>query len=945
MAILHNDIYNKNKINKEISIIDKDIRNYIDANTSKEYHKAISNDERWEVFYHLSEMRSSLLNWYEFKEDVEVLEIGAEFGALTGVLCEKCLHVTSVESSLFRAESICKRHSDKQNLDVYAGEFEDIKFKKKFGYIVLVGVLEKQGQGSKLKDSYIKYLAKAKSLLKPNGKLLVATENRFGIKYFCGAVESQTGIPFEGINNYSNSKGKHSFSKQELKDIIEEAGFKHQKFYYPLPDYKLPQLIYSEDYLPEKNIGERLIPYYLNNKTLVASENDIYNDLVENNVFEFFSNSYLVECSLDENFCSTVYAAISIDRGKENGFITTIHNNDEVKKKPVYKEGNKSSLKLYENMKDIKEHGLCVVDNKFENDAITMPFIKDNTLSNYLKEIVRSDKDEFIRIIDRLYELILASSEHVDSQYNKLYNDETIDLNWGPILRKAYIELIPLNSFYINGEIVFFDQEFMKENYPAKYILFRALNYMYYFDPHINDIVPLNSLKERYEMFDTWQIFIDEEARFLSEIRNQELYKQFYKWARVDKNIIGKNLKALCGDFKDDEEYKITPKMKKVREIQLNLLEVFIEVCEKNQLKYYTIYGTLLGAIRHKGYIPWDDDIDIAMPRADYEKLKKIANNEFKGPYFLQTPENDSQCFYNGYSRLRNSNTTGISTMDIGRNCNNGIWIDILPLDNYCSDEKEQRKMINKINKVQKLLYAKVYGSDYESLFDIGKKEWTINSIITKFISHKYLCKLLDKALKVYANKDSEYIGIFTHYNKYQLLEKKDFENTVLVDFEHLKLRAPAGYERCLEMSIGRDYMEYPPKENRKPHHNGIFDTDYSYKKYKQLFFDLFDECENKKIILFGAGLMFEDYMKKYKKKYTPDFIVDNDKAKWGHEKQGVLIKSPKSILNILEEDRRVIICSVHYRQIEKQLKDMGVTDYRIYIQDKNWIASNVNET
>lgn len=944
MAILHNDIYNKNTINEEISLIDKEIRNYIDVNTDNEYYKAINSDERWEVFYHLSEMRSALLNWYEFKEDAEVLEIGAEFGALTGVLCEKCSHVTAVETSLFKAESISKRYSDKQNLEIYAGELEEIKFEKQFDYIILVGALEKQGQGSKLKDSYIKYLNKVKSLLKQNGKVLIATENRFGIKYFCGAEESQTGIPFEGINNYSNSSDKYSFSKQELKDIINMAGFTYQKFYYPLPDYKLPQLIYSENYLPEKNISERLIPYYLNNKTLVASENDIYNDLVENNVFDFFSNSYLVECSLDENFCSAIYAAISIDRGKENGFITTIHNNGIVKKKPIYKEGNVNSLKLYENMQDIKEHGLHVVDNKFEDNTIIMPFVKDNTLSNYLKEIIKSDKNEFIKTIDRLYELILKSSENIDPKYNKLCNNETVDLNWGPILKKAYIELIPLNSFYINEEIVFFDQEFMRENYPAKYILFRALNYMYYFAPHINDIIPLNDLKERYEMFDTWQIFMNEEAKFLSQIRNHELYKQFYKWARVDKKIIDNNLKALCGDFKEEEAYKISPKMKKVRDIQLNLLEEFIEVCEKNQLKYYMIYGTLLGAIRHKGYIPWDDDIDVAMPREDYEKLKKIAKNEFKEPYFFQTTENDSQCFYNGYSRLRNSNTTGISTMDIGRNCNNGIWIDILPLDNYCSNEKEQQKMIKKINKVQKLLYAKVYGRDYESLFDIGKKEWVINCIISKFISHKHLCKLLDKVLRSYENKDSEYIGIFTHYNRYQLFEKKDFENTTLVDFEHLKLRAPEGYKRCLEMSIGRDYMNYPPKEQQKPHHNGIFDVDYSYKEYKALFFDLFDECENKKIILFGGGLMFEDYMKKHKKKYTPDFIVDNDKAKWGQEKQGVLIKSPQSILSISEKDRRIIICSVHYRQIEKQLKDMGITDYRIYIQDKSCIANNINE-
>ncbi|OOM79956.1 LicD family protein [Clostridium sp. BL-8] len=938
MALLHTQYY---KFVDNIEMLldtDKNIRKYIEENNTGQYNEIIKEDDRWEVFYHLSEMRSALLNWYEFKEGAEILEIGGEFGAITGTLCERNSHVTTVESSLFRAETISKRYSNRKNLDVYAGELEDISFEKKFDYIVLVGLLERQWAGSFQKDTYADYLHKILGLLKPDGKLLLAVENRYGIKYFCGAEDLHTGRAFAGINNYPNKTKGYSFSKQELTDIINMAGFPFHKFYYPLPDYKLPQLIYSENYLPEKNIGERLIPYYINKNTLIAYENDLYNDLVDNHVFEFFSNSFLVECSLDEEFCSTIYAAISIDRGKENGFLTTIHKDDIVRKRAIYNEGVKSTLKLYENMMDIKSHGLKIVPHKLEKNSVVMPYMKNITLSNYLKEIIKIDKDKFVNIFDRLYEYILSSSEHVSSEFNALCNDQTRELNWGIILKKAYIELIPLNSFYVDDEILFFDQEFVRNNYPAKYILFRALNYMYYFAPHVNDIISLDILKEKYELTELWNIFVAEENKFLASVRNHELYKQFYKWAAIDKNRMYNNAKVLAGNIESISEYQVTPKMKNIWAVQLDLLKAFIEVCEKNKLKYYIIYGTLLGAVRHKGFIPWDDDIDVTMPREDYEKLKKISANEFKEPYFFQMPENDADCFYNGYSRLRNSDTTGISVMDIGHDCNNGIWIDILPLDTCVSDQKKLKRKVKYINIFQKLIYAKVYGKDYEKFLNMSKFQWKLCCFVARLVKHNWLCRLLNTAITAYSKTDTEYVGIFTHYARYQVFDKSNFESSVELEFEDLELKAPIGYKRCLEMSLGRDYMKYPSLEERKPHHKGIFNTEYSYKKYRDLFFDIFRDCENKIIILFGAGLMFEDYMRKNSKKHTPAFLVDNDKGKWGTKRHEIEIRNPKEILKIQKEKRKVIICSVHYREIEKQLNNMGVEDYYIYIQEKEWM-------
>lgn len=112
----------------------------------------------------------------------------------------------------------------------------------------------------------------------------------------------------------------------------------------------------------------------------------------------------------------------------------------------------------------------------------------------------------------------------------------------------------------------------------------------------------------------------------------------------MDKNF-------LNSEVRDD--YLVTSHTKKLWAVQLNLLKKFKEVCEKNNLKFYLTYGSLLGAIRHNGYIPWDDDIDIAMPREDYDKLKEIAAKEFEDPYFYQTQENELDFFGGGFSRLK----------------------------------------------------------------------------------------------------------------------------------------------------------------------------------------------------------------------------------------------------------------------------------------------------
>lgn len=922
-----------------ISETDKRIRELIDRHSGRFTDEYLDETEDFAVFSALSELRTGILSWYEFRKEAEILEVGGEFGTLTGFLLRHAAHVTVTEASSFRAESITARFAEAENLDVYAGDVLSIPFPRKFDYIIAVGALEYACNGSREREEYSEYLKRLSALLKPEGTLLLTVENRYGIRYFCGTEEPHTGFPFDGINGYPYGTAGCSFSREEIKDIIGHAGFDHSRFYYPMPDARLPQLVYSDGHLPEQNVQERLLSYCVNHDSLIALERDLYQDIIANGVFPFFSNSFLLECSNGET--GTVqYAAISTDRGRERGYATTIHQGGIVKKSCLYPEGRQNAEILYHNIMDLKAHGIPAVEHEYQDGVLTMPYIEGKTLSIYLREVIRSDKEEYCHIFDRLWQYILHSSEAADPAENALLGKETGELDWGVILKKAYIELIPLNCFWVKGEFLFFDQEFMCGNYPAKYIMFRAIHYMYGFDAGAEGIVPKKDMIVRYGLEELWDLFMEEEKRFLNSVRNHEKYRQFYRWVAVDAGKVYQKAHSLGREELVKKEYLPAPKLRRIWKVQLGILKSFIAVCEKYHLQYYMIYGTLLGAVRHQGFIPWDDDMDIAMPRQDYDRLREIAPQAFEEPFFLQTPENDPGCYYGGYARLRDSSTTGMDALGWGTGSNQGIWIDLFPIDMGDADTPRYRRGLRRLNLIQRMIFIKTYGRKRcrTEIDRDGLTNWWIPFLLSFFHTRKGLCRRFDRICRTCGDRKSGYMAILTHYKRPRKLYCEDFQKTVWLPFENLELPAPGGYDHCLKSTLGRTYMEYPPQEERKPHHAGVFLPNLPYRDFAGKCIDIFNEAQGKTIVLFGSGQMFDDYMKKHGKEYPPACIADNNKAKWGTEKMGIPIINPQKLLEIPKEKLLLILCNIYYQEIGRQVEAMGITDYRIYVQEKGYM-------
>jgi SAM-dependent methyltransferase len=282
-----NDHYSDGNVENELLEIVKN---------NKDFDKILLNDKRWPILYHLSPIRENIINWYPFKEGSCCLEIGAGCGAITGALCDSLDKVVAVELSKRRATINYERHKNRENLEIIVANLNDITFEDKFDYIILNGVLEYAGSFTKTTDPYKDFLKQIKKYLKSDGKLIVAIENRYGLKYFAGAREDHTAQFFDSIEGYLNVDSVKTFGKKELEELLASSGYPNQEFYYPHPDYKMPLEIFSKDFLPSANTFLQSAPNFDYDRYTLFNESNAYQGVIENGQFEFFANSFLVIC-------------------------------------------------------------------------------------------------------------------------------------------------------------------------------------------------------------------------------------------------------------------------------------------------------------------------------------------------------------------------------------------------------------------------------------------------------------------------------------------------------------------------------------------------------------------------------------------------------------------------------------------------------------------------
>ncbi len=262
-----------------------------------DFNNIIYEKGSWEMMYHLSEQRENIVGWFEFNDKTSVLEIGSGCGAITGALAKNSKKVTCIELSKKRSLINGWRNRELNNIEILVGNFQDIEpnINEKYDVVTLIGVLEYAESYISSDNPYVEFLKIAGRHLKDNGKLLVAIENKLGMKYWAGCKEDHVSRYYESIEGYTNSSGVKTFGKTELEDLFKNAGFINYKFYYPYPDYKFAETIYTDKRLPM--IGElgNNLRNFDNNRIITFDENKAFDTIISNGLFQYYSNSFLVE--------------------------------------------------------------------------------------------------------------------------------------------------------------------------------------------------------------------------------------------------------------------------------------------------------------------------------------------------------------------------------------------------------------------------------------------------------------------------------------------------------------------------------------------------------------------------------------------------------------------------------------------------------------------------
>lgn len=562
----------------------------------------------------IKELQKGLIAWYDFVPGSRILYTGSEEDSIAEYLLSQSGYVLDMNG----------RQKGK-NLSVFVAPvtdgmqrefFEDNK--EKFDYIVSVEDLETVTDLPAI-------LKELKELLKPGGRILLGMNNRLGIRYFCGDRDKYTDRNFDGIENYRRAYMKKEdlfrgrmYAKFEIEHILGEAGFANQKFYSVLSNLQNPSHLLAYGYTPNEDLANRLYPSYYSPETVFLEEEALYQSLLLNDMFHEMANAYLIEASLrdEETLSNALEITITMDRNRDDAMITAICEDGYVYKRNVYPEGESKFEQMLDYAADLRAHGVKMIDMERTPQGIKMPYIKAPTGQLYLKQLMEKDISEFYEEMDHFVYSVRHSSDIVGgSDDNEL----------GVIFAYGYVDMVPLNSFYIDGEFVFFDQEFRKERYSANAILARAVTTLYFGNSSLNKILPQDKLYERYGLLAYLKDWRRMESKFLSEIRNDgELWK-YHRQIRRNPDIVNSNRQRM--NYPEEDYYRL-------------FVNIF-ENCDTRKLilfgsgqfaeRFLSLYGQdyPVYAIVDNNVKRWGErihDIEIQSP----ELLSKLSVGEYK---------------------------------------------------------------------------------------------------------------------------------------------------------------------------------------------------------------------------------------------------------------------------------------------------------------------------
>ncbi len=519
--------------------VEKSLLELVRDHPEKDYSGWIEERADWPSLYHLSHMRSNVIEWLPIRQSDKVLEIGSGCGALSGMLSKKAGVLDCVELSQKRSEINGVRNNTCSNMTIFVGNFQEIEedLPGDYQWIILMGVLEYAGSYVSGTDPWLNFLKKIKKHLAADGHLVIGIENRMGLKYLAGCREDHIGRYFTGVEGYPEEGGIRTFSRNGLYALLKGAGINEINWYYPYPDYKIAKDIYSDAYLPR---GEELLDNVWNfdrERLLLFNEKDAARALLREGIYQDFANSFLV---ITGEAPEQIYIRYSNDRAPEYRIRTEIFRTRTgrmlIRKLALEEEAVSHVLELqssYEALRDRYQGGkLTVCPCGMEGNRVIFPFLEGYTLSALMDLRLRLGDEEGFRNLFAEYIRRIG------------YNEEAPAADYD----------MAFSNIIVNGDswtLIDYEWTYGKQ-IPAGELAFRALRDYMYADRKRRTAV-VNAL------FDPLGFTSEEKQRLIEE---EESFQKFVTggrlslvelWQRIGKRVrVPAELESLGDSLRPD---------------------------------------------------------------------------------------------------------------------------------------------------------------------------------------------------------------------------------------------------------------------------------------------------------------------------------------------------------------------------------------------------------
>lgn len=407
-----------------------------------EYPRIIEERKSWPVLYHLSPLRENIVEWLPMDKDRKVLEVGSGCGAITGALARKAGEVTCVDLSRKRSMINAYRHMDCGNVTIHVGNFQDIEpdLPCDYDYICLIGVFEYGQAYIDSETPYEDFLRIIGKHIKNNGRIVIAIENKLGLKYWAGCKEDHLGTWFSSLEDYPEGGVVRTFTRDGLVKVAEKCGFSDVSVYYPYPDYKFMTSLYSDSRLPKPGELSSNLRNFDRERLQLFDEKLVFDTVIKEGQFPLFSNSYLMLLGAMPEVKYAKYSNDRADAFKIKTLLTERESCDgtvrQIEKHPLLNDAGEHIRQIsraYELLSERFRGGKLQINKcKLNEDSIfgkndicvTFEYLEGKTLEELLDECLERDNiDKFQMLFDEYLERISYHEEAAVTDYDLIFSN------------------------------------------------------------------------------------------------------------------------------------------------------------------------------------------------------------------------------------------------------------------------------------------------------------------------------------------------------------------------------------------------------------------------------------------------------------------------------------------------------------------------------------------